>query len=152
VHTPAVVGELDNAEAVEQVLRLDIPMNDVLRVNVLQGLTYLENVAGRFLLRVMALRLRFQVLVQLALGAVLEDQIDLVIIEEESVELHHILVAQVAVNLHLSPQLMGYLRIQQLVLVEHFKRDDEFCLLLPRKVDVAKLSTPKGLSDLEIVD
>ena len=71
MHTPTVVSELDDTEAVEQVFRLYVPVDDVLGVNVLQSLAHLIDVARSLLLREVALV--FQLLVQLALRAVLQD-------------------------------------------------------------------------------
>ena len=71
MHTPTVVSELDDTKAVEQVFRLYVPVDDVLGVNVLQSLAHLIDIACSCLLREVALF--FQLLVQLALRAVLQD-------------------------------------------------------------------------------
>ena len=61
MHTPTVVSEFDDPEAVEQVFRLYVPVDDVLGVNVLQSLAHLIDVARSLLLREVALA--FQLLV-----------------------------------------------------------------------------------------
>lgn len=69
MHAPTEVGQLDRAEAIEKVLWLDVPMDDVLLVDVLERLDHLPDVVRSFLLRV--LLLCFQVFVEFTLGAVL---------------------------------------------------------------------------------
>ena len=76
-------------------------MNDILRVYVLEGLTYLKDVLCRFLLRVVVVRLGFEVFVELSVRAVFQNEVDLVVVIEEAVELHDVLVAQMALYLDL---------------------------------------------------
>ena len=60
-------------------------MNDVLRVDVLEGLTDLKDVLSRLLLCVVFIRLSFEVFVELSIGAILQDEVYLVVIIEEAV-------------------------------------------------------------------
>lgn len=150
MHAPAKVCQLDSAEAIEQVLRLDIPVDNVLRVDVLESLDHLPDVVRCLLLRVALLRA--EVLVELPFWAVLEDEVDLVLVEEEAVELDDVGVAQMALDLDLSSQLVLDSSLQKLLLEEHLKRHYVLATLLPRQVDMAKLATTKGFADLEIVN
>lgn len=82
---PAEVSKLDRAKGVEQVLWLDVPVDDILRVDIFERLDDLKNVIGRFFFRISLLG--SQVFVELSFRAVLEDEVDLVVIEEEAVKL-----------------------------------------------------------------
>ena len=59
MHAPTEVGQFDHTQAVEQVLRLDVPVNNVLRMNVSERLADLEDVARSLYLVISALRLAF---------------------------------------------------------------------------------------------
>ena len=150
MHAPTEVGQLDRAEAIEKVLWLDVPMDDVLLVDVLERLDHLPDVVRSFLLRV--LLLCFQVFVEFTLGAVLENQVDLIFVEEEAVELNNVRVSQMTLDLDLSPQLVLNAAFEKLLLEEHFEGDDVLAALLTGEVHVAKLATAEGLADFEIVD
>ena len=67
-------------------------MNDVLRVDILKSLADLKDVARRSLFSVTASGLRVLVLIELSFGAILEDQVDLICIVEESVQLNDVFV------------------------------------------------------------
>ena len=77
-------------------------MNDVLRVDVLEGLADLKDVLSRLLLCVVFIRLSFEVFVELSIGAVFQDEVYLVVIIKEAIKLHDVLVAQMTLNLDLS--------------------------------------------------
>ena len=51
----------------------------------------------------MAARLRLEVLVELSSRAVLKNEVDFILVVKEAIELNDILVAQVTVDLDLSP-------------------------------------------------
>ena len=82
-------------------------MDDVLRVDILHSLADLVNVVSCLGLRVLSIRLSLQFFVKLTLRAVLQNQVDLVFVVEEAIELDYILVAKMAVDLDLSPQLVS---------------------------------------------
>ena len=67
-------------------------MNDVLRVDILKSLADLKDVAGSSLFSVAASGLRVLVLIELSFRAILEDQVDLICIVEESVQLNDVFV------------------------------------------------------------
>lgn len=73
MHTPAVVCELNYAQAVQKILRLDVPMDDILRMNVFEGLADLVDVTSGFLLGIVAVLRRLELFVQLTLGTVFQD-------------------------------------------------------------------------------
>ena len=74
-------------------------MYDILRVDVFERLADLKDVLRRFFLCVMVIRLSFEVFVKLSIRTVLQDEINLVVIVEEAVELHDVLVAQMTLYL-----------------------------------------------------
>lgn len=111
MNAPAIISEFDDAQAIEKVFWLDISMDNVLRVNILERLADLVNVPCGFFLGVVLIGLFLQVLVELALRTVLQDHINLVIIVEEAIELHDVLVVQVAVNFDFPAQLVSHVRL-----------------------------------------
>lgn len=84
---PAIVSKLDHSEAIKQVFRLYVPVNDIFRVDVPQGLAHLIDVAGCFTLSVVTVGLSLEVLVELTFRAILQDQVNLLAVEEKPVEL-----------------------------------------------------------------
>lgn len=85
----------------QYILRLDIPMNDILLMQILQPLYHLIYHLRRLLLLKPLLLL--QQLIQLAVGCVFHDDIDLSLIVEVTVHLEDVGVLQVAVDLDLAP-------------------------------------------------
>lgn len=148
--TPTEVGQFDRSETIEQVLWLDVSMDYVLLVDVLQRLDHLTDVVGCLLFRVFLLGP--QSLVELTFRAVLEDQVDLVVVEEESIELDNVGVAKVTLDLDLPPELVLDATFEELLLVEHLEGDDVLATLLSGEVDVAKLATTQRFPNFEIVD
>lgn len=55
-------------------------------------------------------------------------------------------------NLYLSPELILDATLEELLLVEHFERNDILAALFTGEVHMAKLATPQRLSDLEVID
>ena len=58
--------------------------------------------------------------------------------------------SQVRLDLDLPSQLVLHVRLLELVLEQHFQRDDVLALLLARQVDVTELTAPERLTDVEI--
>lgn len=81
-------------------------MNDVLRMYVLERLDDLADVIGSLPLGVSLPGP--QVFVELPLGAVLEDEVDFVVVEEETVKLHNVRMLQMTLDLNFSPELIFY--------------------------------------------
>ena len=96
-------------------------MNHVSRVNVLERADHLQDVVGGAWLRVAAAWLGKHVLVKLAFGAVLKNQVNFLLIVEKSVKLEHVFVPQVTLDLDFTPQLVGNLGLLKLTLVEHLE-------------------------------
>lgn len=63
---------------------------------------------------------------------------------------HH--VPEVRLDLDLSPQLMLHPFLLQLGLEEDFQRHDEFVVLVPGQVDVAKLAFAQGAPDVKVIN
>jgi hypothetical protein len=58
--------------------------------------------------------------------------------------------AQVGLDLNLSPQLVLNMRLLQLILKQHLERDDVLTVLLARQVHVAELAAPQRLTSVEV--
>ena len=76
-------------------------MDYILTVDVLEGVAHLKNIIGRQWLWVFTDC--FQGFVELTIVTVLQDQVDLLIIVEEAIELHNVLMSQVALDFNLTP-------------------------------------------------
>ena len=72
------------------------------------------------------------------------------LVVEVAVEAQDVGVAQMRLDLDLAPELVLDVALLQLVLEEHLERHDELAVLLPGKVDVAKLAAPQGAPDIEV--
>ena len=151
VDRPAEVGDLDLAlRPDEEVLRLDVAVDDVLRVAVGQGLAEVGDVPGRGALGEPAAVGQF--LVQLASGTVLEDEVDALLVEEVAEHPEDVAVAQVGLDLDLAAELMLDAGLEELGLLQHLEGDDVLGPLLPGQVDGAELAPAEGLADLEVVE
>ena len=58
---------------------------------------------------------------------------------------------EVALDFDLSSQLVLHIVLEELALVEDFKRDDELGFLFSRKIHVAKLASSERLSNFEVI-
>ena len=63
-----------------------------------------------------------------------------------------VLMPQMALDFNFSAELYLHFRFDELLFVQDLQRDNELGLLLPCKVDVAKLPFPKRLADFKVVD
>ena len=93
---------------------------------------------------------RTEFLVELSLCSILEDEIDAALIVEIAVEAQDVLVAEMRLDLYLSPQLVLYTRLGQLRLEQHLERHDVVRFLLAGEVDVAELAAAQGLADVKV--
>ena len=152
MYAPAKISKLDGTKAIQQILWLDITMNDVFRVDVLQCLAHLKNVASWLLLRERQHDLALQVLVELALWTVLQDQIDLILVKEKAIKLHDIWMSQMALDLNFPKQLVHHSFLEELSFVENFQWDNKLALLLSRKVHTALPATTERPADFKVVD
>ena len=152
VHTPPEIGQLDHTQAIEKVLGLDVPMDDVLRVDVLERFAHLKDVVSCPLLVVAASWLALEVFVQFALRTVLQDQVDPIVVIEEAIQLHHVLMPQVALYLDLSTQLMRNRVLEQLALEEDLERDYELGFLLSCQVDMSELTSAERPPNFKVFD
>jgi len=93
-----------------------------------------------------------ELLVDLTTRGELEDEVDLLVVVEESVELADVLVAEVALNFDLSAELQLYIVLQDLFLVEDLQSHYELGVLLSGEVDMTKLASAHRLPNFEVVD
>ena len=84
-------------------------------MEVLQGLDCLVGVIGRLFLS--KFPLLTELLVDLSASGILKDEINLLLVPEEAIEPTNIVVAQVALDFNLSPELVLYIRFDELLLV-----------------------------------
>mmetsp|Transcript_37548 Transcript_37548/g.93369 ORF Transcript_37548/g.93369 Transcript_37548/m.93369 type:complete len:203 (-) Transcript_37548:257-865(-) len=146
---PPEVRDLELAlNADEQVLRLDVAVDDVLLVAVHEGARQRRDVRRRApLAKPLAL---LQLFIQLPLGGVLQDEVHAVLVVEIPVQPQYVGMAQVGLDLNLSPQLVLNMRLLQLILEQHLERDDVLTVLLARQVHVAELAAPQRLTYVEV--
>lgn len=149
VHAPPEIGNLDlPVDAHEDILGLDIPMDNVLAVEVAQRRSHLRNV-----LRGLPLGepvLAAQVLVQLALAGELEDQKDALAVVEVAVQLEDVGVSQVALDLNLAANLLlNAGALLEFGFVEDLERADEAAAALAREVDAAEFAFAERPANLE---
>lgn len=148
VHAPPEVGQLDLAvDADEDVLGLDVPVDDVLAVQVAQRARHLRDVLRGLPLGEAVLAA--QVLVELALAGELDDQEHALAVVEVAVQLQDVGVPQVALDLDLAAHLALDPAVLQLVLVQHLQRADEPVRPLPRQVHPPELALAQRPPDLE---
>lgn len=93
-------------QAIEKVFRLDISMYDIFRVQVFQCFAHLTNVIGCYWLSIPHIWLLLEVLVELTTWSVLEYQINLLLIPEETIHAKDVVMTEVGLDLNLSPQLV----------------------------------------------
>lgn len=149
---PAEVGEFDGVEGAEEVLRLDVPVDDVLLVDVGEGLRDLVNDVGALGLIEAAPRRVLELLVELAARDVLQNHVDLVLVEEKAVDGQDVLVLEVEANFNFPLQLLLDPVVDELCLVEDFEGHHEFRVLLARQVNVAELAMAEGLPNFEVLN
>jgi hypothetical protein len=97
-------------------------VDHVLGVAVPEGAGELEDVLGGLPLAETALGL--EVLVELAAGAVLEDQVDALVVEEVAVEAEDVDVAEVRLDLNLPAELVLDPGLEELGLLEDLEGDN----------------------------
>lgn len=121
-------------------------------MQVFQSRAQLFDIISSSLLNVSPLRLFLEILIQFATRCIFKNQVDLLVIPEESVHSQDVLMSEMRLNLDLSSQLMLHIALHQLLLVEHFERNNKLGLLFSCQVDMAKLSSAKRLPNFKIID
>lgn len=145
---PAEIRDLDLAvDADQDVLRLDIPVDNMLAVQVSQRGSHLGNVLGGLPLGE-AVRAA-KMLIQLALAGELQDQKDTLAVVEVAEHLQDARMAQVALDLNLTTDLALDAAVLDLVLVKNLQGADEAAGALPREVHSTKLALAKWLADFK---
>lgn len=93
-------------QTIEEVFRLDISMYDIFRVQVFQSFAHLTDVICCYWFSIPRIWLLLEVLVELATRGVLEYQINLLLVPEETIHAQDVVMTEVGLNLNLSPQLV----------------------------------------------
>ena len=124
VHGPPEVRELEVAvQADENVLRLDVAVNDVLRVAVVDCVRHLNDVTRcRLLVEALCVAEHLE---ELAARGVLDDEVDARLVPEVSVEPDDVRVAEVGLDLDLAAQLAFHGFLLELGFVEDLDSDNE---------------------------
>lgn len=146
---PAEVGKLDAVvEVDEDVFGLEVPVDEVLAVEVLQGTGDLVDVVGGE--RVGEALEPGEGLVELAVGGVLDHEVDVLVVLEPAVERKTVLVQDVGLDLDLADDLLLDVVGHDLLLGHHLQRAHVAAALLAHTVHLAKLALPQALPDLEV--
>lgn len=109
----------------ENVLGLEIPMNDVIVVHELKGVTDLPD--DGFDLSLSQYFLPSQVSVKISRKAQFQYQINMGLVREKCIKLHYVRMVQVKLNLNFPHQLNDHILVENLS-VNNFERTYEFAL------------------------
>ena len=123
VHAPAKVADLELAvDAEKQILRLDVPVDDVFRMEVGEGVCHLVDIDGTTALREGAKLC--ELLVELALAGELEHEENTLLVVEVAVEAQDIGVSEVLLDLDFATNLLLHAGLYDLRLVEALEGED----------------------------
>mmetsp|Transcript_49103 Transcript_49103/g.153736 ORF Transcript_49103/g.153736 Transcript_49103/m.153736 type:complete len:346 (-) Transcript_49103:119-1156(-) len=156
--TPAKVGDLEHVFVVdEEVLRLQVAVHDALGVQVAEAPCDLHKVVLGHVFCESATSASPQQLVQLALRAVLQQQIHCIGILKVLVEPQHILVLEVPLNLHFSLHLVDQVSLDHLYLPHGLEGVNVAGSLPAHSANNTEGSLPQGpagvaVEDLELVE
>lgn len=150
MHTPPKVPNLQLAiNPQQQILRLDIPMNHMLRMEVTQRIGHLVDIPRAPLLREASML--GELLVQLALPRKLEHEEYPLLVVKVTVQTQDVRVSQVLLDLDLAPDLLLDARLHDLGFVETFERKDVLRLAFgPHHVHSSKLALAKWPANVKI--
>ena len=133
----------------DDVFGLEVAVDDLALVHVVQRpADLLHDHAGEFLAQ---LALPLEEGVELPRGAQLLHQVDMCLICEEGVQLHHVGVAQEALDLDLPHQLHEQLRVH-VPLTDPLQRADEAAPTVPRHEYLSELARTQLLPQHEVTD
>lgn len=133
----------------ENIFRFDIPMNDLMGMSVLKSLDHLVNVMRGT--RLWELLLVLENLVELAVGRVVQDDVDAFVVEKEPVHGQDVWVFEVAVDLYLAAKLEHDVVVDDLLLGDHLDCDNSFGFTMSGKIHMSVLAFAQMPADLEIV-
>lgn len=150
VHAPAEIANLELAvDTQEEILWLDVPMNDVLGVEVGERIGHLIDVDGAAPLREGAVLC--ELLVELALSGKLEHEEDALLIVEITVKTEDVWVSEVLLDLDLATDLLLHSGLDDLGLVEALEGEDVIWLDLGADhVNAAKFALSQGAADVKV--
>lgn len=134
----------------DYVLRLDVPMSDVLTVQVVDPVEHIPQlVAG---LRLLEGLLFPQHRVERAFLHVLQDQVHVLLVIEDAVELEDIGVAEVELHFDLHHQLVLHFVLSNRVLLDLFHGVEGVGFAVHYQVDLPKFALPQVLNLLEVIE
>mmetsp|Transcript_24980 Transcript_24980/g.60132 ORF Transcript_24980/g.60132 Transcript_24980/m.60132 type:complete len:362 (-) Transcript_24980:88-1173(-) len=149
VDAPSEVGDLNVVvRTQQQILRLDVAMDDVLRMTVLHGRAQVADEArGRAFRELPARR---ELLVKFAPRAVFQNEVYILVVVEVTVHSQYVTMAQMGLDLDLATQLVFHAALEELSLGEDLEGDDVLGTAFPGEVDLAELAAAQGLPDFEV--
>mmetsp|Transcript_100481 Transcript_100481/g.259520 ORF Transcript_100481/g.259520 Transcript_100481/m.259520 type:complete len:251 (-) Transcript_100481:232-984(-) len=148
---PAEVRNLQDVVVVdEEVLWLEVSVDDGLAVQVLQPAGNLREVVARHALWEAAALTGPEELVQLTLGAVLQQQVDRLGVLEVPIQPEDVLVLQVALHLNLAFDLVDQVPVNDLDLLHGLQREDIAGALEPDTTHDAKRALAQGTTSVSI--
>ena len=106
VHAPPEVCNLQRAQTIQQILRLYVPMDDILLMHVCQRLAQLQYIIGGPFLSESSFWLLFEFLEEFTAWSVFQDEVDLVFIVEKAMHFEDVFVLQMCLDLDFSPELV----------------------------------------------
>mmetsp|Transcript_100286 Transcript_100286/g.214872 ORF Transcript_100286/g.214872 Transcript_100286/m.214872 type:complete len:342 (-) Transcript_100286:8-1033(-) len=150
VDGPTEVRNLERVfEAYENVLRLDVAVDDMLGVTILDRLHHLLEVPSRPRLGECAAAL--QEGVELPTWRHLQHEVDALVVVKVTVKPQDIHVPAVRLDLNLPSELMLHTVLNELLLVQHLKSEDEAGAALPGNVDRAELAGTEALPHVDVL-
>lgn len=136
INCPSEITNLEHSKTIQYVLRLDIPMNDTIRVQVANSTNYLsEIVAWQFLCKICFLS---DLSKEASIGGKLQQQIYLLFIIKKPIHFEDIWMVRIHLDLDLLDQLRFHLWLFQLFFVYHFYSHCETTFYISPHIDISK--------------
>mmetsp|Transcript_17137 Transcript_17137/g.44098 ORF Transcript_17137/g.44098 Transcript_17137/m.44098 type:complete len:246 (-) Transcript_17137:56-793(-) len=149
MHSPAEVRDLQRVlQANQYILRLDVAMDDVLRVAILDRLHHLLEIPRGPRLGEGAAALQQRV--ELTAWRHLKHKVHALLIVEVAVQPQDVDVPAMRLDLDLTAKLVLHSVLDELVLVQYLERENEACATLACHVDRTKFARPQALSDVNV--
>ncbi len=131
------------------ILRLDVPVNDTQRMNLVHSVADLFHQECHFCLR--ELLGLFQEMVQLSSCTHFQNYVNVLVVIEVTVQFDDVGVVQKHLDLQFADELLGDLLLYQQALLDHFQCTNKTCPLFSHKVHSAILAVSQLFHLLKIL-